>query len=355
MLVYTNYIYQNYIIADFAAYPEPVAAKLRRALYYTNIDVQPKNALKYYRQALALADEMGLDPFSDEILGVKIQVATFYEKLHQYQRAIDVLEIVRGDCLKWMEQLGGKEGNEGKRTRVLGKTIGISVKLGEHYANEYIGDQEAAEERLVWAVTALLKEQKRREDEGVKEGEGEWMNNEEIGGSLEGGFLPLLVVQGHRCLLTFGEALGHLYESKDQHFLAAPLFLQALGLSPPGSCHSVVLMNNLAISLAQQNPPPSLSPNQPPVSSASHLSNARQWARKSLALAAQIEPPERTEECDEGCAVATINLGDFAIMEGDVEEARRRYEEGRGISKGIGFQVGVQRADELLKDLRKKG
>lgn len=192
MLIYTNYIYQTYIIGDFAAYPEPVAAKLRRALYYTNIDVQPKNALKYYRQALKLADEMGLDPFSDEMLGVKIQVAAFYEKLHQYQRAIDVLEIVRGDCLKWMEKLGGKEGNEGKRTRVLGKTIGISVKLGEHYANEYVRDQEAAEERLVWAVTALLKEQKRREGEGVKEGEGEWMSNEEIGGSLEGGFLCIL-------------------------------------------------------------------------------------------------------------------------------------------------------------------
>lgn len=47
-------------------------------------------------------------------------------------------------------------------------------------------------------------------------------------------------------------------------------------------------------------------------------------------------------------------MGDFAIMEGDVEEARRKYEEGRGISKGIGFQDGLQRADELLKNLRKK-
>ena len=186
MLIYTNYIYQVYIIGDFEAYPEPVAAKLRRALFYTNIDVQPKNALKYYRQAIELADEMGLDPFSDEMLGVKIQVATFYEKLHEYQKAIDVLELVREDCLKWMEKLGGKEGNEGKRTRVLGKTIAISVKLGEHYANQYIDEKDAAEEKLVWAVTALLKEQRRREDEGVKEGEGQWMSNEEIGGTLEG-------------------------------------------------------------------------------------------------------------------------------------------------------------------------
>lgn len=185
MLIYINYIYQTYIIGDFAAYPEPVAAKLRRALYYTNIDLQPKNAVKYYRQALVLADEIGMDPFSDEIIGVKIQLSALFEKIQAYQKAINVLEIVRRDCLRWMEELGGLERNIGKRTRVLGKTIGISVRLGEYYARDEIQDQDAAEERLVWAITALLKEQKRREDEGVKEGEGDWMSNEEIGASLE--------------------------------------------------------------------------------------------------------------------------------------------------------------------------
>lgn len=184
-LIYTNLIYQRYIIGDFKAFPEPVAAKLRRALYYTNIDMQPKNAVKYYRQALAIANELGMDSFSDEILGVKIQLSSLFEKAHVYQKSIDVLEIVRSDCLRWLEEVGSQEGNEGQRTKVLGKTIGISVRLGEYYADEQIQDQEAAEERLVWAVTAVLREQKRREDEGVKEGEGEWMSNEEIGGALE--------------------------------------------------------------------------------------------------------------------------------------------------------------------------
>ena len=189
MLFYVNWMYQTYIIGEFKAYPEPVAAKLRRALYYTDVSVQPQNALKYFRQALEVADEMGLDPFSDEMLGVKFQVARLFEKVHQYQQAINVLVIVRGDCLKWIEKLGGKAGNEGKRTRVLSRTIGISRKLGELYANEYVLENESAEEMLVWAVTTLLKELKTREDEGVKEGEGPWMSNEEIGGSLEGGFL----------------------------------------------------------------------------------------------------------------------------------------------------------------------
>ncbi len=113
-------------------------------------------------------------------------------------------------------------------------------------------------------------------------------------------------------------------------------------------------MNNLAISLAQQNPPSSLTPNQAPTSAASHLSDARQWALKSLSLAASIKPPERTEECDEGCVVATINLGDFALMEGNLQDARKRFEEGKGLSKGIGFLDGLRRADESLKELERR-
>jgi hypothetical protein len=168
-----------------------------------------------------VADEIGMDPFSDEIMGVKIQLASFMEKIQRYKQAIDILEIVKKDNLLWIDQLGSLPGNEGKRTKVLGKTVGVSVKLGELYANQYVSQKEAAEERLVWAVETVLREQQRRETNGVKEGEGEWLSPEEIGGSLE--------------------ALGHHYEDKNQHYLAAPLFLQALALSPPSSCHSAVL------------------------------------------------------------------------------------------------------------------
>ena len=185
-LVYANYLYQSYIIGEFAAFPEPVAKNLRRALYYSNYDIQPENALKYYKQALAIAEEIGMDSFSDEILGVKFQLASFFEKqVHQPRMAIEVLERVRQNCLDWERELGDKPGNWGKRTRVLGQCVRMSVKLGELYAGPEIMESEHAEESLVWAVTTLLKEQSRREREGVREEDGEWMNAEEIGGALE--------------------------------------------------------------------------------------------------------------------------------------------------------------------------
>lgn len=108
-------------------------------------------------------------------------------------------------------------------------------------------------------------------------------------------------------------------------------------------------MNNLSISLAQQNPPPT--PGQPPPSRSALVGNARLWAQKALEVAAKIQPPERTEECDLGCAVATHNLGEFAEMDGDIAEARRRYDEARSIAKALGFQEGIRNSEMALRRL----
>ena len=142
--------------------------------------------MKYYKQALQIAEELGMDPFSDEILGVKIQVAALMERIQNYAKAIEVLEIVRADCIKWESELGGLDRNTAKRTRVMAKTVAMSVKLGELYSNEYINNGTVAEERLVWAVETILREKQRREKEGVKEDEGDWISDDELGASLEG-------------------------------------------------------------------------------------------------------------------------------------------------------------------------
>ncbi|KAI9823165.1 MAG: hypothetical protein M1832_002608 [Thelocarpon impressellum] len=334
-IIYANYIYKVYIIDQYHNFPEPVAVKLRRALYYSNIDIQAQEAVRYYREALTLAAEHKMHPLSDEVLGVKIQLAHFLEKIQQFRKAIEVLEIVRGDCLRWVEEHGSQQGMAAERNRVLGKTVSMSVKLGELYADEHVLEPELAEENLVSAVETVLKEKNRREAEGVKEGEGPWMTDEEVGGAME--------------------ALANNYEAKDQHYLAAPLYLQALTLIPTSDCHAVILMNNLATSLSQQTPPsptsPLYEPSTPPASRPALVSNARQWAQKALATAAVITPPHRTPECDVGCATATHNLGEFAEMDSDVREARRRYEEAGSLSRAIGYRDGERASNEGLRRL----
>lgn len=179
-------------------------------------------------------------------------------------------------------------------------------------------------------------------------------------------------------------ALGHLYDSKDKHHLSAPLFLNALSLCPPKSCHSVILMNNLATSIAQQRPPPSFSTPTPspersrtdsksllksktpraPIaaqtpetmpSPADYRAQATLWAQNALQLAQSVKPPDRTEECDVGCAVATHNLGEFAEMAGDLGIATKYYREAESLAKGIGFEDGVTNAQEGLVRVEKLG
>jgi tetratricopeptide (TPR) repeat protein len=345
-VIWANHVYQDYIIRSFHKYPEPVAVKLRRALYYTNSDLQPKEALKYYRQALQIAEEIGMDPFSDEIMGVKIQIASMFENIELYSKAIQVLEILRRDSLQWMEELGGLEHNKLKRTQVLQKCVGISIKLGELYSNPVIYNRDMAENRLVWAVETVLKERQRRDTLKVNEEvEGSWLTDSEIGAAME--------------------ALAHTYEESSQHHLATPLFLQALSLHGASTCHSVVLMNNLATSLAQQSPRAAAAaqqfaqsqtvseqPAQPPITRETMIANAQTWAQKALDVAAQIKPPQRDEECDMGCAVALHNLGEFAEMNGNMAEAGKKYREAVSLAKPVGFLEGVENSEARLSQLK---
>lgn len=223
VLVYVVYTYFNYFQSrQFTRFPPEIAKSLRRALYYSNYAPDPKLALKWYKIALEQCEQHGLDPFSDEVMGVKIQLAAWLEKLGSYQNSIEVLEALLRDCNRWVEKMeeavkagqvdrngmlvgavaaptsvpdGGASENEseessetlfGKRTRVLGKMVGINVKLGELYADEHVMQGDAAGERLVWAVETVLRELQRRQTQGLREGEGEWMSPEEIGGALEG-------------------------------------------------------------------------------------------------------------------------------------------------------------------------
>ncbi len=174
-------------IDNLKAFPEPVAKYVRRALYYTNYSHNPKKALENYQKAIFVADEIEMDPFSPEILGLKIQIAAFFEKLGLYQKAIDVLEEVRADALKWNELFGDKPKNAEKRTRLLLKAVQMSSKLSEYYLHPSIGNRKAAEEKMVWSVTAILKENQRRQEAGLKPDNGDgWIGQDETGAALEG-------------------------------------------------------------------------------------------------------------------------------------------------------------------------
>ena len=311
-------------------YPEHVANTLRRALYYSKYQPNMLKANAYYAKALNLAREENMDPLSDEVLGIYIRIAEFFSDFQEYDEAILVLESRFDTIMTWMNLYGSSPEFAAKRTRLLKKAASFKIELGKLYTNQYVNEQDKAETSLTQGVEILLGESLRRANEGVKPNEGVWASQEELGGSLE--------------------SLAHFYEKESRHNLSAPLFLRAITLAPP-PCHAAVLMNNLATSLAQTMSEQAVGA---PTSRAALVANARSWAEKALSVAQGVKPPERTEECDMGCAVATHNLGEFAEMEGLVDEARKRYNEASSLARAIGFKQGVAQAKEGLQRLNKK-
>jgi hypothetical protein len=183
-------------------------------LYYSNIKPDPKLAMKYYKLALEQCDEHGLDHFSDDVMGIKIQMTAWLESIGSFKSAIKVLEGLLEDCKRWVKVMEERvrdgtapkyaspapepssdrpeesqdvprETLWGKRTRILNKAVSISVKLGELYSDEHVMEQEKAHDYLAWAVETALKEMRRRSIEGLKEGEGEWMSSDALGGAME--------------------------------------------------------------------------------------------------------------------------------------------------------------------------
>lgn len=387
IFAYIGRIYYTYFNSrQFTRYPPAVAKYLRRALYFSNYNPDPKRALKNYKLALEQCDELGLDPFSDDVLGIRIQLATWLERVQNYEAAIKILELLLGDCQRWVEKmekgvadgsiqdrgdmsarLPSREKQEqaaaaattttvakrrepssevetlwGRRSRILRKAIGISVKLGELYADEHVLDTELAHERLVWSVDTALQEFQRRSVQGVKAGEGEWMSPEEMGAALE--------------------SLGLSYESRSQFHLALPLFFQALRVCKD-PCHSAVIMNNLAISFAQHplQPPyetlagpvldtkPGAAPPTPEEARKAYLAAARRWAQNAHDHASGETKESRTAECDTACVVSLCNLGDIALLMGDTAEAQRRFRQARDMGTKIAFPAGVEQAEAGLR------
>ncbi|PLB40082.1 TPR domain protein [Aspergillus candidus] len=226
LFTYVAYVEYTTVGPQYVRFPPPVADALRTGVYYTEVDINPPRALQAYKDALRMALEMGMHPYSDEVLGIKFQTAAMLEKAGLIKPAIEVLERVKREILEWVEMghaiagtgggvfgvgLTGEDskavtarqqqqrrqqqlkepGKESKleisgdasqnvedllkieahesalRDKAFKKAVGICMKLGELYASDYIQDDKAAEASQEAAVELCLKELQRRQHLGL--------------------------------------------------------------------------------------------------------------------------------------------------------------------------------------------
>ena len=171
---------------QFSTFPPSVGRMLKRAYYYTHVNWDPAQALKAYHQTLQLAAREGMDPLSGEVLGIRNEFARFLEMNGDLAAAIDILERAKRTCLERIEELGDGDDVYKERRRLLEWAVRSGTRLGDLYGSPYVRNHKKMEESLVWSVEQSLRELQRREKEGVKEGEGDWLTPDDQGSQLEG-------------------------------------------------------------------------------------------------------------------------------------------------------------------------
>ncbi|RJE20978.1 TPR domain protein [Aspergillus sclerotialis] len=375
--VYVSYVEVTFVGPKYAKFPPLVNESLRTAVYYTEIDLNPPKALEAYKEALRYAKQLNMNPMSDEVLGIRIQVAYMLEKAGLIEQSIAVLEKIKSETKKYVdgtaklanhspigtEEHKAKLRGEGdpipidlpefneyqdklvddakalldRRPSVLRKLVGIELKLADLYSNSRTADEKKVEACLVSGVELCLKEMHRRQKFGLP-----------VGGSPDSdGWLGLTEIA------VVLRELGTMYDKQDKYALALPLYLRALDLirvdeGDNPTCKQVSLLADIStmmthmVHLPREGKQPQL---------AQTADTARQWSLKAIEVAGAIKPAVREKECDESCAMAHFSLGELARLQGKLDEAREYYKTTKSIAQSNDVAVLEEAADDILAKL----
>jgi len=132
-----------------------------------------------------------MDPFTEEVIGLQIHIAAFYIKAKHPEGAIETMERAVASFERWLKERGNDPEKLAQRNMILGRLVQMNFKLAEYYSLDSILKPEMAEAKMTYAIEVAMKESERRKKEGVKEGEGKWLSDEEFGAQFEGYYLPI--------------------------------------------------------------------------------------------------------------------------------------------------------------------
>ncbi|KAL2789100.1 hypothetical protein BJX66DRAFT_240266 [Aspergillus keveii] len=382
---YVAYIEVRHNMPQYEKFPPTVAKHLRTAVWYTDVDLNPPVALKAYKEAIQAAGEARMHPFSDEVMGIKLQVAMMLEKAGLIEGSVKVLEQTKTETLAWVEKSKerarqNKEAKEKRkeehgetppgqkleiddpevldrwkkiqefeayeekqRDKGIKKAVGMALKLGELYESDHMQNPEKSEAAYESAVDMAMKELNSRESQGLP-----------VSGTANGDG------DGKLGWLTRGEVavaliqLAHSYLENDKRIdLAIPVIVRALELfrveegSRP-SCRQALLMSNIGGVWGKRAGLPFQT--KDPEASRKHAHEAaKQWSMNALELSEKVSPLVRNEGCDAACMLAMFNLGEIAEQCGSPKEAERWYRDALALTKKIGDQE--EATQELMKEL----
>ncbi|KAJ0414863.1 hypothetical protein BJY00DRAFT_294341 [Aspergillus carlsbadensis] len=371
---YVAYIEVKYHIPQYAKYPPAVTKHLRTAVWYTDVDLNPPLALKAYKEAMQAAAEAKMHPYSDEVLGIKLQTSMMLEKAGLIEGAVKVLEQTKTESLAWIERSKerarqNKEAREKRkeehgetppgqkleiddpevlhkwkriqefeayeekqRAKCTKKVVGMALKLGELYESDHMQNPEKSESAYESAVDIAMKEFQSRQSQGLPvSGRADGEDDHDIEYLTRPEVAVALV------------ELANSYLGNDKRIdLSIPVIVRALELfrveeGPRPSCKQALLMGNIGGIWGKRAGMP-FQTKDPEASRKQAHDAAKQWSINALELSAKISPRIRDEGCDAACMLAMFNLGEIAEQCGSPKEAEKWYRDALALSKKTGDQ-----------------
>ena len=308
---------------QYEAYPPAVEKPLRLALHFTHIKPDADQAISYFHQAIAIATGLGMDPFSDEFLGLRLRLAQSLEEFGRVKQAAEVMDSIVNDCTEKLEQLDRPSVvNERKaddrvtpvlRQRLIKKIVESRAHLASLYESDYIQDPSRAKQTLSQALDLVVKEMKDLSTQGISEDNGAGLSYAEIAAILS--------------------QMGHLFTVTGEFANAVQVYSLALdpcrkAYNGKSSCQEAMILNNIAGAMGQGLAQPNAKINGQPANPQSI-----KMARKAIitrlkqvaVVVADVPDTERDERCT-GCLLSSrFSLANQLDAEGDKVAAKEMY------------------------------
>ncbi|KAL4911481.1 hypothetical protein BDW74DRAFT_8611 [Aspergillus multicolor] len=380
---------------QYHKFPPEVVKPLRQAVYYTDVTLQPQLAVKYYKEALKAAAAVGMNPMSDEVIGIKLQVADVLERSRNIKPAIQVLEMTKKEMLEWVEKgraataerekvldeqikKAEKEAQKSRtkldtkleiddpqtldridqmkadaeflqkqQAKCIKRAVGISLKLAVMYGSDHMQDPKKSEEAAEAAVDLSMKELKYRGNAGLP--------ISQVDPDVANSKTPYLTQKEAAMALS---NLGQLYHGSGRYELALPCFMRGLDLlraeeGPVPTCGQALIISHIVGALGmQQLVRQDMMKNEggdTGEAASDHLiSHAKEWAMMGDKVQSNVPANKRTPECDVACVSLKASLGHLAQYQGKFDEAGKHY---KAALTAVSTFFGESRED-IIKEMK---
>ncbi|KIW99055.1 uncharacterized protein Z519_00718 [Cladophialophora bantiana CBS 173.52] len=308
-----------------SVYPPAVEDQLRLALHYTHISPDPDTASQYFMQAIKKAEEVGMDPYSKETVGIRVRFSQMLEEFGHVKAAIEILDGISSDLQQKLAELDQAQSIKTDtpsgldpeianfRANLIKGIVKLKIKISSMYESDYIQDPGMAKQVLSDAVGLVVKETKNPQINTFTEDNGAGLTTGEIAAMLS--------------------QMGDLYATSGEEENAVQLYmltLQPLRASCNGTryCKEVQVLSNIASTMDMALKKPTAKINGKPASKDTLAAGRRaalRWADQAIATADIIKPEDRDEICTAALISAQMTRADLLLDNGDKAKSREAF------------------------------